>query len=84
MVRCGKAMVTGFDVHGAVGKVTFALSMAMPGMNMRSPASIELTSVPGRYLAEVTPDMMGDWSGVVDYDGPRGNSDVQLSISVKN
>jgi Cu(I)/Ag(I) efflux system membrane protein CusA/SilA len=67
-----------------VGKVTFELNMAMPGMNMRSPASIKTTSVPGRYLAEVTPDMVGDWSGVIDYDGPRGNGEVRLSLSVKN
>ncbi len=67
-----------------VGKVAFALNMSMPGMQMRSPASIQTTSTPGRYLADVKPDMVGDWNGVIQYDGPRGQGEVHLSFSVKN
>jgi Cu(I)/Ag(I) efflux system membrane protein CusA/SilA len=67
-----------------VGKVAFALNMSMPGMQMHSPATIETTSTPGRYLATVTPDMVGDWNGVILYDGPRGQGEVHLNFSVKN
>jgi hypothetical protein len=67
-----------------VGKVSFALNMSMPGMQMRSPATIKSTPTPGRYLADIKPDMVGDWNGVILYDGPRGHGEVHLSFSVKN
>jgi Cu(I)/Ag(I) efflux system membrane protein CusA/SilA len=67
-----------------VGTVTFELNMAMPGMDMRSPGTIRSTATAGRYLADITPDMAGDWSGMISYDGPRGHGKVQISFSVKS
>jgi Cu(I)/Ag(I) efflux system membrane protein CusA/SilA len=67
-----------------VGKVNFVLNMSMPGMQMRSPGTIEPSPTPGRYLATIKPDMIGDWSGMISYDGPRGHGEVQISFSVKS
>ena len=64
--------------------IIILLLYVMPGMMMRSPAGIQSTPIAGRYWAAVTPDMVGDWNGVIQYDGPRGWGETHLSFSVKN
>ena len=66
-----------------VGQVKFDLDMNMPGMVMHNGAIIEPTGTPGRYRAKAKPDMAGDWTATLHYDGPRGNGSVSFSVNVK-
>ncbi len=66
-----------------VGTVKFDLDMNMPGMVMHSGSMIEATGTPGQYRAKVKPDMGGDWTGTVTYEGPRGSGKVNFSVNVK-
>jgi Cu(I)/Ag(I) efflux system membrane protein CusA/SilA len=66
-----------------VGTVKFDLDMNMPGMVMHNGATIESTGTPGKYRAKVKPDMAGDWTATLHYDGPRGNGSVSFSVNVK-
>jgi hypothetical protein len=66
-----------------VGNVKFALDMNMPGMVMHSSASISPAGGTGRYLARINPDMAGDWTAKLSYDGPRGPGDISFTVNVK-
>jgi copper/silver efflux system protein len=66
-----------------VGTVNFDLDMNMPGMVMHNGATIEPTGTPGKYRAKVKPDMAGDWTAKLRYDGPHGNGSVSFSVNVK-
>ena len=66
-----------------VGTVKFDLDMNMTGMVMHNGATIEPTGTPGQYRAKVKPDMAGDWTATLHYDGPRGNGSVSFSVNVK-
>jgi Cu(I)/Ag(I) efflux system membrane protein CusA/SilA len=65
-----------------VGKVTFELNMNMSGMVMNSGATISSTGEPGRYLAKIKPEMAGDWTAKLDYDGPRGQGVLSFTVTV--
>jgi len=66
-----------------VGTVKFALDMNMPGMVMHSGSTIEPGGGIGRYRARIKPDMAGDWTAQLNYDGPRGPGQISFSVNVK-
>ncbi|HXB03182.1 MAG TPA: CusA/CzcA family heavy metal efflux RND transporter [Opitutaceae bacterium] len=66
-----------------VGTVTFALDMNMPGMVMHSGSTIEPAGAIGRYRAKIKPDMAGDWTAQLHYDGPHGAGQFSFSVNVK-
>jgi Cu(I)/Ag(I) efflux system membrane protein CusA/SilA len=66
-----------------VGTVKFDLDMNMPGMVMHSGATIETTRTPGRYHAQIKPDMGGDWTATLYYEGPHGEGSTSFSVNVK-
>jgi Cu(I)/Ag(I) efflux system membrane protein CusA/SilA len=73
------------EVGGAlvdVGTVTFVLDMNMPGMVMHNSATVKPTRTPGQYRASLKPDMAGDWTAKVEYDGPHGKGSVSFSVAV--
>ena len=55
-----------------VGSVKFALDMNMPGMVMHSGSTITPAGGVGRYRARVRPDMAGDWTAQLHYEGTTG------------
>src|SRR5262245_12399796 len=58
-----------------VGKVRFALDMNMPGMGMHEAATVRPAGTPGQYRASIKPGMAGEWTGKLEYDGPRGKGE---------
>jgi hypothetical protein len=54
----------------------------MPGMVMHSGSTISPAGGTGRYRAKVKPDMAGDWTAQLNYNGPRGSGDVSFTVSV--
>jgi len=65
-----------------VGTVKFALDMNMPGMVMHSGGTITSAGGVGRYQAKIKPDMAGDWTAKLDYEGPRGQGSVSFTVNV--
>ena len=65
-----------------VGTVKFALDMNMPGMVMHDAATVKPSGTPGQYRASVKPDMAGDWTVKLEYDGPRGKGQVSFTVTV--
>jgi copper/silver efflux system protein len=65
-----------------VGTVKFVLDMNMPGMVMHSGGTIIPAGGIGRYQAKIKPDMAGDWTAKLDYDGPRGQGSVSFTVNV--
>jgi hypothetical protein len=65
-----------------VGTVRFALDMNMPGMVMHNAATVKPTGKVGQYHASLKPDMAGDWTVKLEYDGPRGKGAVSFSVTV--
>jgi hypothetical protein len=63
--------------------VKFDLDMNMPGMAMHSGSTIEPGDATGRYRARIKPDMAGDWTAQLHYDGPRGSGDINFTINVR-
>ncbi len=66
-----------------VGAVKFDLEMNMPGMPMHSGGATTPTGEPGRYRAKIKPDMAGDWTARLRYDGPRGQGQLDFKVNVK-
>ena len=66
-----------------VGEVKLNLGMNMTGMVMHSGATVKRTDTPGRYRVEITPDMGGDWTANLSFDGPQGRSETSFSVNVK-
>ncbi len=66
-----------------VGTVKFDLDMNMPNMAMHSGSTVTPTGEPGRYHAQIKPDMAGDWTVQLHYDGPRGAGQFNFSINVR-
>jgi Cu(I)/Ag(I) efflux system membrane protein CusA/SilA len=66
-----------------VGKVTFALDMNMPGMAMHSGSTITRAGGTGRYQAKIKPEMAGDWTAQLHYDGERGSGDLSFTVNVR-
>jgi hypothetical protein len=67
-----------------VGTVKFALDMDMPGMVMHSGSTIAPGGGIGRYRAKIKPDMAGDWTAELKYDGPRGSGEIRFTVSVRS
>jgi len=66
-----------------VGSVRFALDMNMPGMAMHAGATVTPAGGAGRYRARIKPEMAGDWTAQVHFDGPRGSGDVSFTANVR-
>ena len=64
-----------------VGAVKFELDMNMPGMVMHSGSTVTPEGN-GRYRIKVTPEMGGDWTAQLRYDGPRGAGAVNFTVNV--
>jgi Cu(I)/Ag(I) efflux system membrane protein CusA/SilA len=72
----------GSGVPVDVGTVRFALDMNMPGMVMHTGGAVVVGSAPGRYSASIKPEMAGDWTAQVYYEGPRGKGEVDFTVNV--
>jgi Cu(I)/Ag(I) efflux system membrane protein CusA/SilA len=66
-----------------VGTVRFALDMNMPGMVMHSGSTVVPGAGVGRYRARIKPDMAGDWTAKLTYDGLRGSADIDFTVNVR-
>ena len=66
----------------AAENVKVELNMNMPGMVMHSGAKI-MNDGMGDYKADLTPDMAGDWSVDVSYQGPQGPAKLKVPVNVK-
>jgi YtkA-like len=66
-----------------VGEVKTDLSMNMPGMQMHSGSDVTETSTPGVYRAKLQPQMGGDWAVKLSWQGPAGESQVEIPVNVK-
>jgi len=71
------------DAPADVGAVKFALDMNMPGMAMHSGGTVSPGGGPGLYRLKVKPEMAGDWSAQLQYDGPRGTGQISFTINVR-
>jgi hypothetical protein len=56
--------------------------MNMPGMVMHSGGTISPAGGTGRYQAKIKPDMAGDWTAKLDFDGSRGQGSVSFTVNV--
>jgi hypothetical protein len=66
-----------------VGTVRFDLDMNMPGMVMHSGSTVSPAGGIGLYRAEFKPEMAGDWTAQLKYNGPRGSGDISFTLAVK-
>jgi hypothetical protein len=66
-----------------VGEVKTDLSMNMPGMVMNSGGDVSKTSTPGVYRMKLQPRMGGDWVVKLSWQGPAGEGQVEIPVSVK-
>jgi YtkA-like protein len=62
--------------------VKLELNMDMPGMVMHSGAKIKKDDGTGDYQAQLTPDMAGDWSVDLSYQGPQGPAKLKVPVNV--
>jgi hypothetical protein len=65
----------------AAENVKVELNMNMPGMVMHSGAKVMKDGM-GDYKADLTPDMAGDWSVDVSYQGPQGPAQLKVPVNV--
>jgi Cu(I)/Ag(I) efflux system membrane protein CusA/SilA len=66
-----------------VGEVKTGLTMNMPGMVMNSGGEVTKTPSPGVYRAKLQPQMGGDWALKLSWQGPAGEGEVEIPVSVK-
>jgi hypothetical protein len=66
-----------------VGELKTDLNMNMPGMVMNSGGDVTKTSTPGVYHAKLQPQMGGDWVVKLSWQGPAGEGQVEIPVSVK-
>jgi copper/silver efflux system protein len=74
------------DVNGQpkdVGEVKSDLGMNMPGMVMHSGSDVAKTSTAGVYRAKIKPQMAGDWAVKLSWNGPAGEGQVDIPVTVK-
>ena len=67
----------------AAENVKVELNMNMPGMVMHSGAKMKKNGGMGDYKADLTPNMAGDWSVDVSYQGPQGPAKLKVPVNVK-
>jgi hypothetical protein len=65
----------------AAENVKVELNMNMPGMVMHSGAKVMKDGMED-YKADLTPDMAGDWSVDVSYQGPQGPAQLKVPVNV--
>jgi len=63
-----------------VGKVRVLLDMNMPGMVMHDDG--EVTGGGGRYRVRLKPQMAGDWSAKLSFNGPQGAATKSFQVNV--
>jgi hypothetical protein len=63
--------------------VKLELNMNMTGMVMHSGAKIKKDDKIADYRAHLTPDMAGDWSVDLSYQGPQGPAKLTVPVNVK-
>jgi hypothetical protein len=51
-------------------------------MVMHNAATVKPSGTPGQYRASIKPDMAGDWTVKLEYDGPRGKGEVSFTVTV--
>jgi hypothetical protein len=66
-----------------VGNVKLELNMNMPGMVMHAGGAAERDPEAGRYHTKVKPDMAGDWTTTLTFDGPAGKGQTSFALNVK-
>jgi hypothetical protein len=66
-----------------VGEVKTNLSMNMPGMVIYSGSDVTGTNTPGVYRVRVQPQMGGDWVVKLSWQGPAGEGQVEIPVTVK-
>jgi Cu(I)/Ag(I) efflux system membrane protein CusA/SilA len=66
-----------------VGEVKTDLAMNMPGMVMNSGGDVTKTGKPGVYRVKLQPQMGGDWIVKFSWQGPAGEGQVEIPVSVK-
>ena len=62
-------------------QITYPIStrfIAAPKVNS-SAATVKRTDTPGRYRVEITPDMGGDWTASLSFDG---SSETSFTVNV--
>jgi hypothetical protein len=57
--------------------------MNMPGMVMNSGGEVTRTNTAGVYRAKLQPQMGGDWVVKLSWQGPAGEGQVEIPVSVK-
>jgi Cu(I)/Ag(I) efflux system membrane protein CusA/SilA len=65
------------------GEVKTGLTMNMPGMVMNSGGEVTKTHGPGVYRAKLQPQMSGDWALKLSWQGPAGEGQVEIPVTVK-
>ena len=66
-----------------VGELKTDLAMNMPGMVMNSGGDVTKTGKPGVYRVKLQPQMGGDWVVKFSWQGPAGEGQVEIPVSVK-
>jgi Cu(I)/Ag(I) efflux system membrane protein CusA/SilA len=66
-----------------VGEVKTDLAMNMPGMVMNSGGDVTKVATPGVYRVKLQPQMGGDWVLKLFWQGPAGEGQVEIPVSVK-
>jgi hypothetical protein len=66
-----------------VGEVKMEANMNMPGMQMHEGATVQRSRTPGQYRAKIKPDMAGDWTAKLSYNGPHGRGETTTTLSAK-
>jgi YtkA-like len=66
-----------------VGEVKTDLMMNMPGMIMNPGSDVTKTGRPGVYRVKLRPQMAGDWVIKLSWQGPAGQGQVEIPVSVK-
>jgi uncharacterized protein YfaS (alpha-2-macroglobulin family) len=65
------------------GVVKFDLDMNMPGMEMHTGSTVTSAGGIGLYRARIQPEMAGDWTAQLKFDGSRGSGEVSFDVNVK-
>jgi hypothetical protein len=57
--------------------------MDMPGMQMNAGGTVTPSGSPGLYRVKINPSMAGDWNAKVSWQGPKGQEQAIVSVTVK-
>ena len=65
------------------GQVRLELNMDMPGMQMNAGGTVTPSGSPGLYRVKINPSMAGDWNAKVSWQGPKGQGQAIIPVTVK-